>query len=141
MAGTTENALYGRTSTPWKHGYSSGGSTGGGMAAVAAGIVPIAHGSDIAGSNSDSGELLRRRRPQAVARARVGRTAAGRERLRPRPEFRPDEERPRRGGDARLPGDPAGRRSVPDSEADGVVRVARAPASTCAAHRLVDARR
>ena len=50
MAGTTENALYGRTSTPWKHGYSSGGSTGGGMAAVAAGIVPIAHGSDIAGS-------------------------------------------------------------------------------------------
>jgi amidase len=50
MAGTTENALYGRTSTPWKHGYSSGGSTGGGMAAVAAGLVPIAHGSDIAGS-------------------------------------------------------------------------------------------
>ena len=50
MAGTTENALYGRTSTPWRHGYSSGGSTGGGMAAVAAGIVPIAHGSDIAGS-------------------------------------------------------------------------------------------
>jgi amidase len=50
MAGTTESALYGRTSTPWKHGYSSGGSTGGGMAAVAAGIVPIAHGSDIAGS-------------------------------------------------------------------------------------------
>src|SRR5947209_8306458 len=50
MAGTTENALYGRTSTPWKHGYSSGGSTGGGMAAVTAGMVPIAHGSDIAGS-------------------------------------------------------------------------------------------
>ncbi|MCU1383276.1 MAG: hypothetical protein JWL71_1973 [Acidobacteria bacterium] len=50
MAGTTENALYGRTSTPWKYGYSSGGSTGGGMAAVAAGMVPIAHGSDIAGS-------------------------------------------------------------------------------------------
>jgi amidase len=50
MAGTTETALYGNTSTPWKPGYSAGGSTGGGMAAVVAGIVPIAHGSDIAGS-------------------------------------------------------------------------------------------
>jgi amidase len=50
MAGTTETALYGNTSTPWRHGYSAGGSTGGGMAAVVAGIVPIAHGSDIAGS-------------------------------------------------------------------------------------------
>ena len=50
MAGTTESALYGNTSTPWKQGYSAGGSTGGGMAAVIAGIVPIAHGSDIAGS-------------------------------------------------------------------------------------------
>jgi len=50
MSGTTETALYGNTSTPWKHGYSAGGSTGGGMAAVVAGIVPIANGSDIAGS-------------------------------------------------------------------------------------------
>src|SRR5437867_8057506 len=50
MSGTTEGALYGNTSTPWKRGYSAGGSTGGGMAAVVGGIVPIAHGSDIAGS-------------------------------------------------------------------------------------------
>ena len=50
MAGTTEGALYGNTSTPWRKGYSAGGSTGGGMAAVVAGMVPIAHGSDIAGS-------------------------------------------------------------------------------------------
>jgi amidase len=50
MSGTTESALHGNTSTPWKHGYSAGGSSGGAMAAVGAGIVPIAHGSDIAGS-------------------------------------------------------------------------------------------
>jgi len=50
MSGTTESALHGNTSTPWKQGHSAGGSTGGGMAAVIAGMVPIAHGSDIAGS-------------------------------------------------------------------------------------------
>ena len=47
MSGTTEGALYGNTSTPWKPGYSAGGSTGGGMAAVIAGMVPMAHGSEI----------------------------------------------------------------------------------------------
>ncbi len=50
MAGATENVLYGATSTPWKKGYCAGGSSGGSAAAVAAGIVPIAHGTDIAGS-------------------------------------------------------------------------------------------
>lgn len=50
MSTSSENLLYGNTSTPWKKGYSANGSTGGGAAAVAAGIVPIAHGSDIGGS-------------------------------------------------------------------------------------------
>jgi amidase len=50
MSGTTESALNGNTSTPWQHGCSAGGSSGGAMAAVVAGIVPIAHGTDIAGS-------------------------------------------------------------------------------------------
>ena len=50
MSGTSENILYGNTSTPWKMGYSSNGSSGGSAAAVSAGIVPMAHGSDIGGS-------------------------------------------------------------------------------------------
>lgn len=50
IATSTENLLYGNTSTPWREGYSAGGSSGGAAAAVAAGIVPVAHGSDIGGS-------------------------------------------------------------------------------------------
>jgi len=50
MAATTESAMFGNTSNPWKQGYSAGGSSGGAQAAVIGGIVPIAHGSDIGGS-------------------------------------------------------------------------------------------
>lgn len=50
IAASAENLLYGNTSTPWREGYSAGGSSGGAAAAVAAGIVPLAHGSDIGGS-------------------------------------------------------------------------------------------
>ncbi|MGI9413636.1 MAG: amidase [Hyphomicrobiales bacterium] len=50
MSATTETVLFGNCSNPWKQGYSAGGSSGGAQAAVTAGAVPIAHGSDIAGS-------------------------------------------------------------------------------------------
>ncbi len=50
MSGTTESLMFGNTSTPWKKGYSAGGSSGGAAAAVSAGMVPLAHGSDIGGS-------------------------------------------------------------------------------------------
>ena len=50
IAGTTENALHGNTSNPWREGYSAGGSSGGAAAAVSAGMAPAAHGTDIAGS-------------------------------------------------------------------------------------------
>jgi amidase len=46
----TSNALHGRTLNPWNPRITPGGSTGGGAAAVAAGIGPLAHGSDRAGS-------------------------------------------------------------------------------------------
>lgn len=50
ISGTTETALYGLCSTPWRQGWSAGGSSGGAGAAVASGMVPFAHGSDISGS-------------------------------------------------------------------------------------------
>ncbi|HKE42882.1 MAG TPA: amidase family protein [Casimicrobiaceae bacterium] len=46
----TVNDLRGRTFSPWSKRHTPGGSSGGAASSVAAGITPLAHGNDIAGS-------------------------------------------------------------------------------------------
>src|SRR5258706_14102728 len=47
---TTESKLYGPAHNPWNLAHSTGGSSGGSAAAVAPGIVPLAHAHDGGGS-------------------------------------------------------------------------------------------
>src|SRR5262249_23229399 len=46
----TENQIGPPTRNPWNTDYSPGGSSGGSAAAVAAGLAPLAHGTDAGGS-------------------------------------------------------------------------------------------
>jgi amidase len=48
--GNTFNEVFGRTRNPWDPGRSAGGSTGGGAAALASGMIALAEGTDLGGS-------------------------------------------------------------------------------------------
>jgi len=50
LVGITDSELYGRTSNPWNHERTPGGSSGGGAVAVATGCGPLALGGDGGGS-------------------------------------------------------------------------------------------
>jgi amidase len=50
MLTVTESSRYGIARNPWNPEYTPGGSSGGAAAAVAAGLAPVAHGSDGGGS-------------------------------------------------------------------------------------------
>ena len=49
-SGVSDSTIHGTTHTPWKIGYTCGGSSGGSGASLAVGSTPLATGSDIGGS-------------------------------------------------------------------------------------------
>jgi amidase len=76
----TEPDLFGPSRNPWDTSRTPGGSSGGSGAAVAAGMVPLAHGNDGGGSIRIPRFLLRAGRSQAESRTRVA--GAGHQRVR-----------------------------------------------------------
>ena len=120
MAGTTETALYGNTSTPWRQGYSAGGSSGG--SAGSGGRGDRADCARIRHRRLDPHprEFLRRRRTQAFARADLLWSDARRKRLRSGAELRADAQPARHRSAARLSRRAADRRPVCHPSPDDV---------------------
>ena len=121
MGSHTYNSVYGTTRNPYDLSMSAGGSSGGAAAALAAGLLPIADGSDYGGSLAQPGQLQQRRGAAADGRAGARRADdAPARRLRGEGHARPLGGRRRagaeRGGRHRRP------RPVVVPERSGVVR-------------------
>jgi len=76
---TTDNPVFGRSQNPWNTAYTPGGSTGGGAAAVAAGLSPLEIGNDLAGSMRIPAAFcgIYGHRPSESAWPRTGQTPDG----------------------------------------------------------------
>jgi hypothetical protein len=74
MGSHTYNRVFGTTVNPYDLTKSAGGSSGGAGASLAAGMLPIADGTDFGGSLRQPGQLQQRRRAAADRRPRAERT-------------------------------------------------------------------
>ena len=74
----TKNRVFGATGNPFDPEKTCAGSSGGSAVALAAGMMPLATGSDYGGSLRDAGSLLRRNRLSTVAGPRAPGRARGR---------------------------------------------------------------